>query len=720
MKEKIVATLLAAIMTLTPVMAAYDLGDYPSFLFTTGHNLNAYVVAGADAKPADVVGMTDLAVRLAGESYEEVSSSGVEVTGGKKEAVLLATQLNASANFGATLTQDDLAGLQDTKLSLTTATGTEDFDVHDELKLGDTSALVQVSTGLTAGSPDEDFKDNTFLEVGRGTVGYYYVFDDDLKAGYNLSSDVTTDYPLEIDFLGKAITITDVAAAGNAITAQIGDKKLLKAGESITVGGKTVTLESTTTTKAVVSCGGTTKAIAEDATGSLCGLQILVETLIDDEGTTNDQAILVIGTEATKTYTDGDPFIGEDEDDPNWVWDISGLNVYTSTSIKIGILFDQTLDEAGEVINLPGKLCLPDNYICIDLNSYVEKDYQMYTVENAREDLYPAAGGTTPDTTSAYVIRWHAAGGGKDGFLLGTEKADDVAIYLNATHLLTYYKDPDDNKFKLGGTPIANGTAANGDAGLTMEYQDSSVPIKFGWGGLSEVQRGNMTIVTDDGSDIVMYIEESGTVTGFDYLGHSDSDTTYANDLKYGTRDISSWEEDTRAQDGIVIKDPKAHLSGDSFDFNVDGDETDFKVNVIITGPTGTTTTEGGDVIKKVVPVTNAVAKLDSEVSLPVNKNLVLVGGPGVNKLSAQAMGLTYPTYGSSGLLPFASGEGYIKVFDGTLETGYVAVVLAGWEAQDTRNACSVLQQYGTFKTQLDGNVAVKVTSVTASGITPA
>jgi hypothetical protein len=83
-------------------------------------------------------------------------------------------------------------------------------------------------------------------------------------------------------------------------------------------------------------------------------------------------------------------------------------------------------------------------------------------------------------------------------------------------------------------------------------------------------------------------------------------------------------------------------------------------------------------------------------------------------------MGLTYPTYGSSGLLPFASGEGYIKVFDGTLETGYVAVVVAGWEAQDTRNACSVLQQYGTFATQLTGNVAVKVTSVTASGITPA
>jgi len=94
------------------------------------------------------------------------------------------------------------------------------------------------------------------------------------------------------------------------------------------------------------------------------------------------------------------------------------------------------------------------------------------------------------------------------------------------------------------------------------------------------------------------------------------------------------------------------------------------------------------------------------------------VGSAAVNRLSATAMGLEYPTYGSSGLFPFAEGEGYIELVDGVVETGKYAVLVAGWEAEDTRDACSVLQQFESFSEQLDGNTAVKITSVSASGIT--
>jgi S-layer protein (TIGR01564 family) len=139
-----------------------------------------------------------------------------------------------------------------------------------------------------------------------------------------------------------------------------------------------------------------------------------------------------------------------------------------------------------------------------------------------------------------------------------------------------------------------------------------------------------------------------------------------------------------------------------------------------VKGPSTTVTSAAGGTVKQVVPVTNAVAKLDTEVSLPVGKSLVLVGGPAVNRLTAQAMGLDFPTYGASGLLPFAEGEGYVELVDGVLESGEYAVVVAGWSASDTRNAASVLQQFGSFQEQLDGNMAVKITSVSASGITAA
>ncbi|PIZ35526.1 MAG: hypothetical protein COY38_02120, partial [Candidatus Aenigmarchaeota archaeon CG_4_10_14_0_8_um_filter_37_24] len=71
MKTKLLSAILTALMAISPFVAAVDLGSYPTFLFTN-HNLDAYVVVGSAAQPADVVGAVDLAVRLAGESYEEV------------------------------------------------------------------------------------------------------------------------------------------------------------------------------------------------------------------------------------------------------------------------------------------------------------------------------------------------------------------------------------------------------------------------------------------------------------------------------------------------------------------------------------------------------------------------------------------------------------------------------------------------------------------------
>ena len=135
------------------------------------------------------------------------------------------------------------------------------------------------------------------------------------------------------------------------------------------------------------------------------------------------------------------------------------------------------------------------------------------------------------------------------------------------------------------------------------------------------------------------------------------------------------------------------------------------------------TTTTTGETIHKVVPVTTPLAKLDTEIPDPAatDKNLIVVGGPAVNRLAATLMNLTYPTYGASGLLPFSEGEGYIKVYNDAFGvTGKTAILVAGWSASDTANACHVLQQYDTFADQLNANTAVKVTSVTAAGITPA
>jgi hypothetical protein len=288
-------------------------------------------------------------------------------------------------------------------------------------------------------------------------------------------------------------------------------------------------------------------------------------------------------------------------------------------------------------------------------------------------------------------------------------------LRVNSTAVEVFYKDASDNKIKWIQT-VANGSSGTNIADL--RFQDTSLDVDVDW---FDVLGGNVTLDTavSGASDLIINIEKA-TEGDFRYLGETDSDTITANDLMYGTTDISGWEEDTRTQNGIVVYDPKSHLSGDTFEFDVNGDEADFKVNVLVLGPSGSSSGSAGSV-KKVVPVSTAVAKLDTEVSDPatVGKDLVLVGGPGVNRLTAQAMGLEYPTYGSSGLLPIEAGEGYIEYMDGIFATGQDVVLVFGWEAENTRDATSVLQQVDSFMSELSGNMAVKVTDVSASGITP-
>jgi hypothetical protein len=715
--KKLIAAILTALMTISPLAAAVDLGDYPAFLADEGV-LDAYVVVGADADPADVVGAVDLAARLAAESYTDVSTGGaISVSGGKTEDMLLNLALNDSSAFGATLDDDDLPGFFDGKVSINNLVGSttykDSYDSHDELRLVNNG--ISLETGLTASSPHEDFKSETFIEVAKGSVGYYFVFDDSLKNG-NYISNTSDDYPIEIDFLGKTLTISGASDA-QTMTVQSGTEYSLAVGESVTVDGVTISLDNVGSSGSiVVSVDGVSGTVSEGGQKVINGVTIKNKESFYSTEKADRSAVILVGEDVSDTVTDDDAYcIGSAdkttcEDDQIWVWDLAGLTGATPT---IGILYNDRLDEATEVIGVGKELAFPHDYTKIRLDSYVETDYKKFTVEaDEVVDLYPASG-TTSSLDSARTIHIYGEGSSKDSLETNSKDTDDVYLYLNTTSdtVQVFYKDTSDNKVRYA-TVAANAT--NDQAIAYMTYQDTRLPLELDVA--ANAANYNITFVTDDGDDI------SILVTSNQYLGQSDSDTTTAQDLMYGSQDISGWEEDTRAQDGIVIYDPKAHLSGDTFEFDVPGDESDFKANVAILGPSGSASSSSGGAIKEVVPVTTAIAKLDTEISDPATagKDLVLVGGPAVNRLTAQAMELDYPTYGSSGLLPFAEGEGYIEYFDGVFKTGQDVVVVAGWAAENTRDATSVLQKVDTFKTELDGNMAVKVTDVTAAGITAA
>ena len=204
----------------------------------------------------------------------------------------------------------------------------------------------------------------------------------------------------------------------------------------------------------------------------------------------------------------------------------------------------------------------------------------------------------------------------------------------------------------------------------------------------------------------------SGT---FSHLGAT-ANQEEASELRYGSINLGTKDEDHRTHYGTIIYDPESNGASDQVELSIPGDE--MEARIIISGP-GTTVTSAassGGAVSIVSAKGTDVAKLDTEVSDPAARNLILVGGPAVNRLTAQALGLSYPTYGADSTIP--ENKGMLKAISNAFGGSKTAIVVAGWTADDTRAASDVLKRYEDYTAQLSGNAAVEVsgTTVTAMG----
>ena len=109
-----------------------------------------------------------------------------------------------------------------------------------------------------------------------------------------------------------------------------------------------------------------------------------------------------------------------------------------------------------------------------------------------------------------------------------------------------------------------------------------------------------------------------------------------------------------------------------------------------------------------VTPMSVGTSKLDTEVTSITAQNAIIVGGPCVNKAAAAALGLSYPACGASSGIP--ENQAIIKLVTHT--NGKVALVVAGWEADDTRRASRVIAQPDKYSLSGD-EIVVSGTSMT-------
>jgi hypothetical protein len=166
---------------------------------------------------------------------------------------------------------------------------------------------------------------------------------------------------------------------------------------------------------------------------------------------------------------------------------------------------------------------------------------------------------------SAVTVHFYGVSTSKDSFseALNGKSTNDIYLYRTPGSVYVYYKDTADNKIRYVQN-VSNGYFEAAIANIT--FKNTKLPLKLSvvWDG----SNSTLKLDTSNGNDTIIYLANN-----FSYLGHGVGDTVTANDLMYGSTDISGFTTDFMTRNGIIVYNPRAHLPGDWFEFSINGDE---------------------------------------------------------------------------------------------------------------------------------------------------
>ncbi len=735
--KKVAAIGTGAVMlgaTLTGALAL-DLADYPSPFVADGvYDDSNVFVYGDNALAADTAAIGDITAALQFESKTPVVTAGstVTVTGGASDQIPLGKGFSNTTFFDKTLQDDDISFLYDGSISFRG----KNYDTAEELQMCDQTEP-HIATSLI--SSDDDYGTDVFLETPKDMVKYAYKFDKSINASV---SQVSSTYPLKIDFLGKTLKITAVNTAGTQISAYVGEEYYLNSGDTVTVEGKTVKLVDASSSNAIVEVDGVQEIIGSSNTQTVNGLEITVDALFSRTAREESGAQLVIGTESAETYDDGEAYVGEDVDDPDWVWDIRGLTASGTSAyswcdssatdrnviaIENDFVWNDDSDApagVGECINLP------NNYLSICLDSLNVDGWSEYVFEFATDaDLSDAIGTSYNSVNTLYLSTTVS-----EGFELRSADYD----YKNETTSsvkakeLWFYKH---NRSSMWNSSRYNATM--------VFYKQTSSPYKVKYfGGVDDVttdavmarvnyentKDDNIRLYNDVGTDGMtvwnLTVNVDGDVTTdlidgiddmilswglasgqFDSLGTTVSYNDAA-ELWWGTTptDLSTKDEDHMTYYGIKIIDPKSTSSSDKVKLQIPSDQV--KGNIVIKGEKSTTASGATSYVPaKITPKMMAA----SEVASPVSYNLIVVGGPCANPLAESVFGMSCDGWA------FSEGEAVVKL---VANGDKVAMLVAGTSALDTQRGGKALGDFGSYAFS-GAEVVVKGTTLTDISVEP-
>lgn len=589
-----------------------------------------------------------------------------------------------SGDIKATLTDNKIPNLFDGKINWDNGVDNEDFNVREEILIG--SDKLKVITTL-----DDDEISETAMTNDKG-LEYRYVFEETINT--SLLDDEDAD-DFVINFLGEDMIIIEMN--DDEITFTEGDRHLLDAGNTLSLNGKTILLESVYSDKVYVSVDGDARRIREGETARIQGVEVrLSEILYQNKVGGIERAELIVGTDIETTVSDGDAFPGEDEDDPKWVWSISDAG---EADGYVGVRYNEReMDVDDDLVYLGESYVFPRNFAQVNLIGTTDVDYEDYEVSfDDSMDLYSKVdGGTTLENKPVLMIK----GDTDESFEIGTAETNSIYLYhdVSAHKIGVYYKDVNEDisdsvrvrlmdEYNLIETfdPIydENETLiSNESLGYSLS-QDVSTLVSDDTEFIINLNMDDDEVILSIG-DIKISIGDGELSDGsFRSLGSLIEDAE-SDDIKVEDKSIGTREDDIMDYYGTVIKSPESNADSDEVILSVPSEQVYAKVAVLGSESVGSTNTIG-NTLQNGLNIGSLIVK-DNEIASVSNKNQIIVGGSCINAEAARLLGVPLGTCGEDFTTATGvnSGQYLLQTFNSTTNSEKVVVLIAGYHAADT------------------------------------
>lgn len=777
------AALMSIISVAYPVLAATNLGQYPGFLLNSDGSLNALIVVGSSASSQDVIGATDLAARLAQNAAVSTNIPGTSasINGLEKNNIDISAGALTSA-FPDPIRNFHYSGLLQGTITFKGST----YNSHEALELGNTYFSHDFSTSGINGTETMVVQSNQvkYQYVFDSAINCELLATANNNT-CTLSNPEYTN-PIDVTLMGKPFVIVglgnnEVIMLSGSVGAATATSGVTYGSYTIysDLGGTSGSTpfarilvkdaSGNTVESHVINQGDSFDFTAENITVKVTSAKSLqdgtvVETDVVVGPISAVQKTYGVGCDVTSTGTSDTKFPGE----TNWCIQVgtnsqTAVNSFaTSGQISAGDTLEvvykpttspQYFKYTGSTVKLP----LPNNYGEIGFEGWNYNTFATLTFKEIEGvSAYQLGSGTnTPAVASnlngieidsnvagtimgpsntgysrAYVLFNTTFGGPTYPVLIGFYDSTNSRIAVDVSGCTT------------GGNNVKCADLAAGDS------TNYNFTISYGGGAATADQQFLYVNVTDPGTNAAVFnafVLGTGAIPNGVVLAWQAKTTTWSTTqpptFRLGTSDssedldvavqstaagpgspatalIGKATQDVVANSGVIVLAPASYTGGNQVAIEVPAQALKVKAYV---GKMGTGATSGGT-YQQTVPITQSIARLDSEItsSDEASHDLILVGGPCVNTLVAS---LATASGNATAMYPYtcaswpARNFGSVRVIDNAFATGHQVVVVAGTRAADTRLAANVMQQYDTLLAGQTSS-AVEVTSLSASGIT--